>query len=282
MKKIANLSPLPDDLILCTLDVVGLYPNIPHEEGLIAIRKALDTRKDKTISTELLIKLNECVLKNDIFDHDKSVFKQLRGTAIGNKMVPSYAIILMDSLEEDILSNMKPLVWWCYIDDIFMMWEHGEEELQKFLETLNCYHPTINFIAEYSRAKINFLDATVIKKSNQLVTDLYIKPTDTHQYLHASSCHVSHCKKSIPWSQALRLNRVCSENEFLDKRYNELEIWLKERGYSDKLVRGQILKARKFSRSEVLNKQKRMGNKSRTVFNITYRPVFSKLKKCTL
>ena len=57
-----------------------------------------------------------------------------------------------------------------------------------------------------------------------------------------------------------------------------MEIWLKERGYSYKLVRGQILKARKFSRSEVLNKQKRMGNKSRIVFNITYHPVFSKLK----
>ena len=29
----------------------GLYPNIPHDEGLIAIRKALDLRKDKRIST---------------------------------------------------------------------------------------------------------------------------------------------------------------------------------------------------------------------------------------
>ena len=57
-----------------------------------------------------------------------------------------------------------------------------------------------------------------------------------------------------------------------------MEILLKERGYSDKLVRGQIHKARKFSRSEVLNKQKRMGNKSRIVFNITYHPVFLKLK----
>ena len=195
-------------------------------------------------------------------------------------MAPTYAIISMDSLEEYILSNsfLKPLVWWRYFDDIFIMWEHGEEELEKFLEILNCYHPTIKFTAEYSRAKINFPDITVIKKGNQFVTYLYIKLTDTHQYLHASSCHVSHCKKSIPLSQALCLNRISSENAFFDKRCNELEIWLKERGYSDKLVRGQILKARKFSRSEVLNKQKRMGNKSRIVFNITYHPVFSKLK----
>ena len=53
-----------------------------------------------------------------------------------------------------------------------MMWEHGEEELQKFLEALNCHHPTIKFTAEYSRVKINFLDVTVRKKGNQLVTDL--------------------------------------------------------------------------------------------------------------
>ena len=55
-----------------------------------------------------------------------------------------------------------------------MMWEHGEEEFQKFLETLNCYHPIIKFTAEHSRTKINFLDVTVIKKSNQFVTDVYI------------------------------------------------------------------------------------------------------------
>ena len=187
------------------------------------IRKTLDTRKDKTISTHFLIELAECVLKNNIFEHDKSVFKQLRGTAIGTKMVPPYAIIFMDSIEEDILSNslLKPLVWWRYTEYIFMLWEHGEEELKEFLETLNCCHPTIKFTAEYSRAKINFLD--VMKKRNQLVTDLYVKPTDT-QYLHASSCHVSHCKKSIPFSQALCLNRICSENAFFDKRCNELEV----------------------------------------------------------
>ena len=33
LKKIVNLHPLPDNLILCTIDVVNLYPNIPYEEG---------------------------------------------------------------------------------------------------------------------------------------------------------------------------------------------------------------------------------------------------------
>ena len=88
-------------------------------------------------------------------------------------MAPPYAFIFRDSLEEDIMSNrlLKPFVCWRYVDDIFIMCEHGEEELQKMLETL--YHPTIKFTVEYSWAKINFLDVTAIKLGNQLVINLY-------------------------------------------------------------------------------------------------------------
>ena len=60
MKKIANLPTLLHDLILFAIDVVGLYPNIPQEVELTAIRKALDTRKDQKFLTDSLIELGEC------------------------------------------------------------------------------------------------------------------------------------------------------------------------------------------------------------------------------
>ena len=96
-------------------------------------------------------------------------------------MVPPYAIIFLGDLEERFFSDcdISSLVWWQYIDNIFMLWQHGEKALKKFLEILNSYHPTIKFTANYSREKIGFLDVEVIKKGNRLVTDLYIKPTDT-------------------------------------------------------------------------------------------------------
>ena len=119
---------------------------------------------------------------------------------------------------------------------------------------------------------------TFKKKGNQLVTDLYVKLTDTNQYQHASSVHFPHCKKSIPFSQALHLNWIFSENAFFDKGCNDLEVWLKEWGYSDKLVRGQILNARKCLRSEVWNKQKSVGSNNKFVFNITHHQLLSKLK----
>ena len=47
LRKPRSLPNLPDDIILCTVDVVGLYPNIPHDEGLPALRKRLDLRQEK-------------------------------------------------------------------------------------------------------------------------------------------------------------------------------------------------------------------------------------------
>ena len=72
---------------------MGLYPNIPHDEGLIVLRKSLESREDKTISTDSLMDLADCVLKNNIFEHNLSFFKQLRRTAIGTKWAPPYTMV---------------------------------------------------------------------------------------------------------------------------------------------------------------------------------------------
>ena len=39
--------PLPANTIIATIDVVGLYTNIPVEEGLDAVREALEERQKK-------------------------------------------------------------------------------------------------------------------------------------------------------------------------------------------------------------------------------------------
>ena len=62
LNKVANPLPLSGELFLCTIDVAGLCPNIPHEDVLIAISKALHTRKYQTISTGSLIEFAECFL----------------------------------------------------------------------------------------------------------------------------------------------------------------------------------------------------------------------------
>ena len=55
LRKIKSLGQLPEGAILCTIDIVGLYPNIPHEEGLASLRKFLDTRMEKKVTTKTLL-----------------------------------------------------------------------------------------------------------------------------------------------------------------------------------------------------------------------------------
>ena len=118
---------------------------------------------------------------------------------------------------------------------------------------LNGAHESIKFTAEWSTEKVNFLDVQVIKQGNKLVTDLFTKPTDTHQLLHRASCHPNHTKKGIPYSQALRIRRICSEEQFFENRMGELKPWLLERGYSDNEVDSQIDRVRDKNRATLLD-----------------------------
>ena len=45
IKRTRNLGSIPKNAILITADVVGLYPSIPHEAGLKALRELLDKRE---------------------------------------------------------------------------------------------------------------------------------------------------------------------------------------------------------------------------------------------
>ena len=55
----------------------------------------------------------EFVLKNNYFEFNEKVKKQISGTAIGTKFAPPYACTFMDTVETEFLKTQrhKPLVW---------------------------------------------------------------------------------------------------------------------------------------------------------------------------
>ena len=69
------MTDLPRDIILCSVDVVGLYPNIRHDKGLSALQKRLELRRDRKVNTSTLVELAEIVLKNNVFTFGKKNFK---------------------------------------------------------------------------------------------------------------------------------------------------------------------------------------------------------------
>ena len=103
------------------MNVVSLYPNIPHEECLVFLCKLFEIRLNKQISSDILAELGEVVLRNVIFEFDEKTFTQKRGTAIRTKFAPPYAIFFIEDFEELESFGKKPIdvQIYRYIDDIF-------------------------------------------------------------------------------------------------------------------------------------------------------------------
>ena len=165
----------------------------------------------------------EFVLKNNLFEFNSKFYKQISGTAIGTKFAPPYACIFMDYIETEFLKSqeIKPWLWKRFID-IFFIRTDTEENLDKFLEDLNKFHPNLRFTYEKSREKISFLDVVIKIKEGKITTNLFCKPTDGHQYLHYDSCHAEHIKRSIVFSQTLLMKKICSEKKDLDSNVENL------------------------------------------------------------
>ena len=59
-------------------------------------------------------------------------------------------------------------------------------------------HSSIKFTTNWSKTSKGFLDLTVSITEGIIETDLYVKPSDSHQYLLSSSYHPFYCKKGMP------------------------------------------------------------------------------------
>ena len=282
LNSINNIDNLPEDAILVTMDVVSLYSNIPHDEGLKALDRFLNNYPNTPLEKNSILKLTEFILKHNYFSFDDNnmFYLQIKGTAMGTRMAPHYANIFMADLEEEFLITypLLPLRYSRFIDDIFLIWTHGEKELLKFHSTFNSRNPHIKLTMNYSKISVDFLDTTVILKNKRLETTIYRKPTDTFSYLHPDSYHPSHIKKSIIYSQTIRYNRICSNPKSLSDEIGELKKAFRSLGYDENMINEQTDKALRIPRNDLLKYQHK-ENVDRIPFVVTYNHNILQLKR---
>ena len=77
-----------------------------------------------------------------------------------------------------------------------------------------------------------------------LITNCLAKPTDRHQYLHFTSSHANHTKRSIVYSQAPGESRICSRECDCDFRKNipDMKTWFLRQGYHKNVVKSEMKK----------------------------------------
>jgi len=256
--KIEEASDLLPGTLLCTIDVSSLYTNIPNNEGIAACGTQLRQNRpfDALPSNQYILRMLDYVLTKNNFDFNGKHYLQVGGTAMGTKVAPSLANLFMADFENKYVYTYptKPSIWLRYIDDIFLIWEHTQAELQTFLDHLNTCHPTIKFTYEFSTSSVNFLDTTIhLDTDGSLFTDLYCKPTDSHNYLRYESAHPKHCTTSLPYSQFLRVRRICSHLRDFDRNALMLAKHFHRRGYPPSIIEPALIRARRANRDELLH-----------------------------
>ena len=205
----------PLDYHLTTLDITSLYTNIDIPTGIQAAKEALDKFRPQTClkpTNESLIGLVELVLTTNNFQFHNQHYLQNKGCAMGIRVAPSFANTHMGKFEDNHVYayHLQPFIYLRYLDDIFLIWQHGFEELNTFVGHLNSRSDSMKFTMDVSIEVISFQDTTVKLRDRTLHTDLFCKPTDSHSYLICSSAHPYHCKKSIPHSQFLQISHPSS------------------------------------------------------------------------
>ena len=174
---------------------------------------------------------------------------------MGTKMGPSYANLFVGYIEHEFFNQYngpKPELYRRYIDDCVGATSSTREELNQFITAVNSFHPALKYTWEISDTSLAFPDIKLSIEGNGLCTSVHYKPTDSHSYLLYSSSHPSHDKNSIPYSQLLRLRRLCSEDSDFSLKSEEMCHFFDKRGYPAFVVRAGHHRAQQIDRQSAL------------------------------
>jgi hypothetical protein len=130
------------------------------------------------------------VLTSTYFCFDWQFYEQTDGVAMGSPLSPVITDFFMEESEKKAIEQtvLKPVCWFRYVDDTFVIWTHGQEILTEFLNHLNRLHNNIQFTMEIEEGHLPFLDIDIYRKADgSLGYKVYRKPTHTNLSLHQNS-----------------------------------------------------------------------------------------------
>lgn len=164
---------------------------------------------------------------------------------MGSPLSPIVANLFMEKFERALDTYpLKPKRWKRYVDETNVIWPHGKEELNKFLEHLNRLLEDIMFTMELEEDNnIPFLDVLIHKKQDGLLGhQVCRKKTHTESYLHASSHHHPTHRMGVLNTLAMRAIRIFDE-EHLEQEKDHVTKVFSSIGYKNKDIKREISRA---------------------------------------
>ena len=236
----------PGDLMV-SFDIISLFTNVPVLDSLQLLSQHFD--KD-------ILSLFKHTLTSTCFCFKGVYYEQTDGVAMGSPPSPVIANFYVEEFERKALERapLKPTCWYRYVDDTFVIWPHGQDKLQDFLNHLNSLHNKIQFTIETEKdGHLPFLDIDIYRRTDgTLGHKVYRKPTHTNLYLQQNSHHHPAQKQSILTSLIHRARAICDEDS-LPQELEFLSLVFKNNGFKYRQIQRALLPKTSGSRTKKIN-----------------------------
>lgn len=263
--------------VLISADVTSLYPNIPLDIAIQAIRYILyNTRTQHILSDKLhiefIISILDYSLRNCYISFCGEIYLQIKGTAMGTPCAVVFSNLFMIWHSENVMKiyNMslqsehklfnkhKPYLQKRFIDDIFTLFR-SKFLAERYITCFNSFLPSIQIDKpQISDEQVDFLDTTIyVAISNGLYviyTKLYAKQCNKYIYLPPTSFHRPHIFNNWIRCEFERIRIICFEDYYFYEYANIFIRQLLKRGYDFKLIKTQFYKVT--GRQQLLNKRR--------------------------
>ena len=238
------------DVQIVTCDVISLYPSLEQPLILKAVKYWLTNFPNllnQRFDANFVLGAIEVVLKNSHFIFDDNCYNLKKGTATGTTVAPTLANLTMGFLEVDLYEKVYEEFgetifhyvkqnWKRFLDDGQIFWRKSFGPIEKFVNILNSLNTDIHFTYDTSDIGLPFLNVYLYIENNKLLTDVFYKPTDSHDYLPFNSCHPRHIKINIPKTLARIICTIVDDPMRKLFRLRELKTWLLKAGYPFHLI----------------------------------------------
>lgn len=217
--------------------------------------------------------LEFCVKENNYFSFRGKFFKQNQGLAMGNPLSPILADIVLEKLFYESLNKLdrKPTFIKKYVDDIILaIPSNYVNQLKTIFES---FDNNIRFTVEYEiENKINFLDITLIRNNNKIITNWFRKTTASGRLLNYLSDHPFKMKNNIVVSLIKRVLHI-SDTQFISDNLSKIYKILIDNNYPEKLIENSINIVMNQRNNNTIIQQHNNTPNIRTIFgSITYIP----------
>lgn len=180
---------------------------------------------------------------------------------MGSPISPFFADLVMEDLEIDCLHTLKhkhsvePVFYFRYVDDICMCIK--KEHIELVVKVFNSYDKHLQFTFELEdNNRINFLDLTLIKDNNRIITDWFKKPTSSDRMINYFSDHPIQQKKNIVFNlvdRAISLSHSAFHSDNLKKVKSILKMNNYPIEFSEKYIKVRLNKIKFANLNNVKN-----------------------------